>query len=1072
MAVIPNLVPRVNNTGTIGTESKQWSAGYFAGRLKSRGQTVGLKYFVSDAATRYNMSGLSESTRPEDGDIVYQYSPPGLYLVTDQTHLGDSSGYYDIASTSGLSTKLDSVTGSGTSPTFVYSDITIMPSGSGLVFRCSSSGNDAFLITGSNVSFNSYLFLNYNTSGKVLVLDDYSQITTSNVTTGELHYLTGISGNVQSQLDILAQSLLVTPQGVDLSIQYSNSGSFCGNPYFKYSRSTGFGLSTYGEPRDIFDLHRPLYQFVGSGTVSVTGITGGSYTNATVGYYVIPYKTIGGINYYSPTIITGSQSFYTGSNNFQVSWGYNSLASGYRVSGVGGSSVIYETTGLSFIDSGISNSSGDALPLYYGPNLYLDYLSNLWLSGQMYINSARVLTTRDLTTINSNINAISGQANSQISQFIVKEVGNDWLRCKKWNGIVETGNDIYVAKSFELRKTPFDAQTISTPVEVILNGDLTSGDINLTYTYYSNNLRKVHNGTDEEYQIIVPVFKPDFSVIYAETCLESTNLSTPTGGYITWVDLNNSSRSWVSYEFPTGLWVSRDINGVARVQRSNNNYVSGLASIYLANLYTISGASRIGGGNSQDILGLSRILYNNIYTQNAIANIGTTTNYEYTISGQSRVNKSIIEGIAGIGRIYGGGYEYISGVSRILLNNIDNQSGLSRIKITNTDAVSGISRVYGGNYEYVSGISRILSSNINSQSGQSRIKITSAQIISGLASISEAASQGDFMPLDSAIYDSGTDKIYGVRGGHLYKFNNAGSLESTLRFTTGIAKAALDLGENCLAIHSDGYLYVGHHTLYRDASVYQNPYLIKVDTGTFTVSDTFNLHTDFADNDKYNAHAGPTKMFSVGSYLYMICSEQNGCTDMGMLKVNPNSSTSSSTLINGAATWGAMNVVFGTTTGLWYISNSTDKYAYCVNFTTGTAVEDFTLGSDWSNDWTGEYYAYGIAIVTGDNNYAFITTATDKIVKAGVVLGGPSNTGTISYITLDGSDTAINIKYDSRTDRVYVPLYINNRIAVINPSTDAVTYYTGFDSPWDIISTTGKVFAVQRGVTALKEIVL
>lgn len=88
----------------------------------------------------------------------------------------------------------------------------------------------------------------------------------------------------------------------------------------------------------------------------------------------------------------------------------------------------------------------------------------------------------------------------------------------------------------------------------------------------------------------------------------------------------------------------------------------------------------------------------------------------------------------------------------------------------------------------------------------------------------------------------------------------------------------------------------------------------------------------------------------------------------------------------------------------------------------------------------------------------------------------------ISKTTGGGADVVIdtgltgalpfNIRYRSSNDRIYVPTWEDNSVVIIDPSSDTVeTIKTGFDSPFDVVFTASKAFAVQHGSEGLKEIV-
>ncbi len=437
------IVPRENGGGSIGTSAKAWGGGWFAGRVTSRSQTLSLKYFCSDAPTRYNMSGMPSGTRPEDGDMVFQYLPPELFLIVDQNNLGNISGYYAIASMADLAAKLDTISGNGSGLTMSYGDIVLMPSGDGLTFYSDSAGAPILTINSSGFSFSGNVATGIP-SGRILFLSDDNILTVSDTNITDITTL-------QNEVDVLMTGAFPTPGGTNLSIQYNDAGLFGGDINFKFNKTGAFGYSPYAL-RGALDIYRPL-SFPLVGFAFVTGVAGSTYTNATVGYNVYPYVTVTGTKYYSPVALTGSRTV-SGTHNISVSWLAQSGVSGYRVVGSGASSgVSYDTTGLSFVDNGASNASGELMPTYWGANMYLDYLSNLALSGQMYINGYRVITTHDILTAASS--GGSGGIVFYDDTYVVKTTGIQTISGQK-TFYDETVNllsgDLESAEALELLK--------------------------------------------------------------------------------------------------------------------------------------------------------------------------------------------------------------------------------------------------------------------------------------------------------------------------------------------------------------------------------------------------------------------------------------------------------------------------------------------------------------------------------------------------------------------------------------------------------------------------------------------
>jgi hypothetical protein len=227
----PSIVPDNDGEGLIGTADKRWSGAYFKGHVNSRGQDVLLKYFVADAATRYALTGLGPDFRPSQGDLVFQYSPTGLFLVLDETLLSNDSGYRPIGQTP---TELltnpaiydPTIYGRITVPSGVTGKILYLDSGSSIAYSnvnaslldymSGLTGNIQSQINGMGTGFaplNSPVFISGITTPYIIVtgetvssvpyFDSTGRLTSSNVLITEMNQLSGASGNIQSQINSL-----------------------------------------------------------------------------------------------------------------------------------------------------------------------------------------------------------------------------------------------------------------------------------------------------------------------------------------------------------------------------------------------------------------------------------------------------------------------------------------------------------------------------------------------------------------------------------------------------------------------------------------------------------------------------------------------------------------------------------------------------------------------------------------------------------------------------------------------------------------------------------------------------
>jgi hypothetical protein len=222
----PSIVPNNEGEGQIGTSDKRWASGFFRGHLNVRGQDVTLKYFVADAATRFALTGLGTEFRPSAGDIVFQYSPTGLFIVLDETLLSNESGYRPFGQT---------VTSLFTNP-ILYGTVNLASGSTGHVLYLDSGNNIAYspvtsgdLITLSGITgniqaqlngistgyapINSPVFLNQIKTPQLYVtgvtgsivpyLDNSGKLTASQVTILDFNFVSGATGNVQGQINSL-----------------------------------------------------------------------------------------------------------------------------------------------------------------------------------------------------------------------------------------------------------------------------------------------------------------------------------------------------------------------------------------------------------------------------------------------------------------------------------------------------------------------------------------------------------------------------------------------------------------------------------------------------------------------------------------------------------------------------------------------------------------------------------------------------------------------------------------------------------------------------------------------------
>ncbi len=117
-------------------------------------------------------------------------------------------------------------------------------------------------------------------------------------------------------------------------------------------------------------------------------------------------------------------------------------------------------------------------------------------------------------------------------RMTIFSIGADTLLCQ---GIEDssgfTAGSVYVAKPWELRRTPFDGES--------RNG--------ISYTYSSNVAREADDGVDTENQVIVPSYVVGDEIVALRGLDGGTGVTITINGIetpVTLIDLNLGARAW------------------------------------------------------------------------------------------------------------------------------------------------------------------------------------------------------------------------------------------------------------------------------------------------------------------------------------------------------------------------------------------------------------------------------------------------------------------------------------------------------------------------------------------------
>ncbi len=320
--------------------------------------------------------------------------------------------------------------------------------------------------------------------------------------------------------------------------------------------------------------------------------------------------------------------------------------------------------------------------------------------------------------------------------------------------------------------------------------------------------------------------------------------------------------------------------------------------------------------------------------------------------------------------------------------------------------------------------------------------------------------------MDQAIYHAGTNKIFGVRGQWLFQFNaTTGALEATLRFAPDA------IGRSCMTQIGDN-LYIGLSST-TDPIPFAFPVgsfagrdIWQVTASTFTAVGRLGLDVNLIYS--YGAF-GISQIYGKG----WINLQTDG---VGLLGYNDDDgewslNTSFAAGYHTRSYSGPTDSVYDAiNSAVWYANptspnidaraaDMTDLADTCHNTGNCGAVSGIAYASDFGRVYcvrnTSELlWVSTVGIFPAYNNFAF------GVLNTGVANANPFK---LKYVPYGGGHPF--------SHKILIPNFFANSVTVWDPATNLiVSTKTGFDSPFDIVNTPTKSFAVQSGVTGLKEI--
>lgn len=328
-----------------------------------------------------------------------------------------------------------------------------------------------------------------------------------------------------------------------------------------------------------------------------------------------------------------------------------------------------------------------------------------------------------------------------------------------------------------------------------------------------------------------------------------------------------------------------------------------------------------------------------------------------------------------------------------------------------------------------------------------------------------AQAQND-MPLDNAIYSASQDKIYGVRGGWIYKCNaSTGKKEAEFRFAGSNLFAESSVVEVAGSLYASVWRTPNSSSVSQTDAIYKIPHDFSASTSLFSLG----LNTSIE---------GVTLLKTDGTYIYGVVRAPSNAS-RGLYAIDPSDLAAIGTSDRND------NLAIGAATTSWFYDMDVDSdnglvWLAQINRTrglgvtlagypqSGNSVEELSSNPAASFQW-----CCGCCFCPS-NTKLYGVNGTSGIVKADANLAIPTP-APMTFTTLsvlNASSKPVRIKYNSNDGLIYVPTFSNDTVEVLNPASDTISSIkAGFSSPFDVVFTPTKKFAVQTSSEGLREII-
>jgi len=324
------------------------------------------------------------------------------------------------------------------------------------------------------------------------------------------------------------------------------------------------------------------------------------------------------------------------------------------------------------------------------------------------------------------------------------------------------------------------------------------------------------------------------------------------------------------------------------------------------------------------------------------------------------------------------------------------------------------------------------------------------------------------MPLDQAVYDPVRDVIFGVRGGYIFEFDASTGLPTAnrSRFASNGFRSFVCYEPITDRIFVSFAADVGGW----DCSLTTKPALCiyKINPATLAVETTYDLGTNLLVQGGFTLcnsgggyfGGGIRNLVQFNGYIYGVASYAGAHSVFSPFRLN--------------VTTGALEGFNGNWNDDGHCPIAVNASGYFFVSWSNTFVP-FNLGllMDGTINAQGPFPSIFDPIAPPVGGFALLPTNELVVVsKTPNLYRVAADLQSAAHFTLsDALATPYWCRLSPYDGLVYIPTFRSNKVIVWNPGTNSeVATKTGFDSPFDMVFTPAKAWAVQQGLVSLKEI--